>query len=384
MVEFGLKLQDNKVQEWSNKYIDYEKLKQLLKIAKKARKAIDSLKDQNQDTATDIRNHENKEGDSGHFISYDQTSESDDKVEIGKMPGDSLRFNQEFQSTDTMEQEAVPLMYEDKSGQNLQQCENYSSSGSLKRVHSDGSFNLFVRMGSVGTYFQAPFQRSYSLRFNELSKAEDLAVKIFSDCIHEEFKKVNVFYNEEIDDITERLKLLKEDYAQSKLAQSTSPKLKKLKKRKSDVEHDYSRDNMEYDEDSDDETEGILGENIREYESIQRSLVDLHRRVKLLSNFSIMNVTGFIKIIKKFRKTFSSRTEDFRPLLNDKTGYGNGSVTTEKAVEMEKLFSDWFCQGNIIEARAKMLTKKGDGLEMDWSQLRLGYRLGMCSILTLW
>jgi len=53
-------------------------------------------------------------------------------------------------------------------------------------------------------------------------------------------------------------------------------------------------------------------------------------------------------------------------------------------VYKERLFSDWFCQGNLTEARAKMLAKKGDGLEMDWSQLRLGYRLGMCSILTLW
>jgi hypothetical protein len=31
-----------------------------------------------------------------------------------------------------------------------------------------------------------------------------------------------------------------------------------------------------------------------------------------------------------------------------------------------------------------MLTKRNDGLEMDWSQLRLGYRMGMCSILGLW
>lgn len=36
MVEFGLKLEDNKVAEWSNKYIDYEKLKSILKRAKAA------------------------------------------------------------------------------------------------------------------------------------------------------------------------------------------------------------------------------------------------------------------------------------------------------------------------------------------------------------
>ena len=31
-----------------------------------------------------------------------------------------------------------------------------------------------------------------------------------------------------------------------------------------------------------------------------------------------------------------------------------------------------------------MLTKRGDGLLTDWSQLRLGYRMGMVSILALW
>ena len=31
-----------------------------------------------------------------------------------------------------------------------------------------------------------------------------------------------------------------------------------------------------------------------------------------------------------------------------------------------------------------MLEKQGDGLEMDWSQLQLGYRMGMCAVLALW
>lgn len=50
----------------------------------------------------------------------------------------------------------------------------------------------------------------------------------------------------------------------------------------------------------------------------------------------------------------------------------------------EKIYSKWFCDGDLREAQAQMLTKKGDGLMMDWTQLRLGYRLGMCSILAMW
>jgi len=44
MVEFGLKLEDNKVEQWSNKYIDYEKLKSILKKAKAASNHVEELK----------------------------------------------------------------------------------------------------------------------------------------------------------------------------------------------------------------------------------------------------------------------------------------------------------------------------------------------------
>ena len=43
MVEFGLKLEDNKVSEWSDKYIDYEALKKILKKASASVKKKDEL-----------------------------------------------------------------------------------------------------------------------------------------------------------------------------------------------------------------------------------------------------------------------------------------------------------------------------------------------------
>ena len=50
----------------------------------------------------------------------------------------------------------------------------------------------------------------------------------------------------------------------------------------------------------------------------------------------------------------------------------------------EKMYSNWFCDGDVLEAQAQMLSKRGDALLMDWTQLRLGYRLGMCTILAMW
>ena len=59
--------------------------------------------------------------------------------------------------------------------------------------------------------------------------------------------------------------------------------------------------------------------------------------------------------------------------------------TVEQLIDrMERLYANWFCDRNLNEARAQMLPKKGDSLQMDWSQLRLGYRMGMCSVLGLW
>lgn len=43
MVEFGLKLEDNKVSEWADKYIDYERLKEILKKAQAAIKKKDEM-----------------------------------------------------------------------------------------------------------------------------------------------------------------------------------------------------------------------------------------------------------------------------------------------------------------------------------------------------
>lgn len=39
----------------------------------------------------------------------------------------------------------------------------------------------------------------------------------------------------------------------------------------------------------------------------------------------------------------------------------------------ERIYADWFCNGNVTDARAHMLPKKGDVLQMDWSQLRYSF-----------
>jgi hypothetical protein len=123
----------------------------------------------------------------------------------------------------------------------------------------------------------------------------------------------------------------------------------------------------------------------REIESIRRALIDSYRTSKLLNNFAIMNYTGFVKIVKKYDKTFpKERRGRYEKDIAPSNICDEGLSVEALSTRMEVLYAHWFCEKNINEARAQMMIKKSDGLEMDWSQLRLGYRMGMCSILALW
>ena len=119
-----------------------------------------------------------------------------------------------------------------------------------------------------------------------------------------------------------------------------------------------------------------------EADSIKRELTDLYRRAKLLSNFSIMNYTGFVKVVKKHDKNLPDDKKKFKKLFEG-ASFQYGTDAEQLCTRMEKIYAAWF-GGNHREAAAQMLPKKGDGLDMDWSQLRLGFRLGMCNILLMW
>jgi SPX domain len=122
----------------------------------------------------------------------------------------------------------------------------------------------------------------------------------------------------------------------------------------------------------------------REIESIQRALIDQYRTAKLLLNFALMNYTGFVKIVKKHDKTLPDRKGRYKKIITAESICNEGKAVEALGDRMEVLYANWFCDRDISEARAQMLPKRGDGLEMDWSQLRLGYRMGMCSVLALW
>lgn len=82
MVEFGLKLEDNKVADWADKYLDYEKLKEILKKAKNAMKKRDDLMKRKPDLAAEIEK-AFKEGASRAFTSPPPSYGNLDSLSLG-------------------------------------------------------------------------------------------------------------------------------------------------------------------------------------------------------------------------------------------------------------------------------------------------------------
>jgi hypothetical protein len=109
---------------------------------------------------------------------------------------------------------------------------------------------------------------------------------------------------------------------------------------------------------------------IAEADSIQRALVDQYRTAKLLHNFAIMNYTGFVKIVKKHDKTLPHRKGHFKSAVHASNICNEGKAVETLASRLERTYANWFCEGNLREAYAQLLPKRGDGLETDWSQLR--------------
>jgi hypothetical protein len=137
------------------------------------------------------------------------------------------------------------------------------------------------------------------------------------------------------------------------------------------------------DEDFEDDPD-LDHKDVAKAESTRRSLVDQYRVAKLLQNYAMMNVTGFVKIIKKFDKTVPSEKGRFKRALESQHMLNDAKAVETLSNKYEKYYANWFCNGDMREAKAQMLVKRGDGLDMDWSQLQLGYRMGMCAILALW
>lgn len=276
-------------------------------------------------------------------------------------------------------------------------------SGTMKRTFSEALFSNLFKVGDAG---------SISKKYSEMGIEYVNLHKEFVDALNTELEKVNSFYLQELQDINDRFVYLDQSVTDAARAVSSSihsgeenwsygkasaesnalgssimdwTGVRSKKKHNSSRRMKVARVLGLVDAASESENEGDDDEDVdyKKADSIKRSVVDLYRNLKLLSNYSVLNYTGFIKIIKKHDKILPEFKDRLKHVL-DGCEFKQGNEIEDLNDRMEKIYADWFCFGDLREARSKMLPKQGDILQMDWTQLRLGYRLGMAAVLTVW
>lgn len=315
MVEFGLKLEDNKVDQWADRYIDYEKLKAVLKRAKiSAEQRDDLIKRMPPGAAAEvIQERLDRSATASHRVDSPPTS-----VPLKMEP---MEVSQSSASL-TGATDSTPLLGEPKP--------------SMKRMNSWGSFSEFS-MGDavkkVTSYLGLADDRALLLQaYDNADEKLNLFRETYeqevssSSCIlplrlilhHPNFShniiqvnKVKDFYQKKTNEISERMEVLVESVDTSGL--NLNKQRQKQQKRMSVMESmtqrfetmmqgmQSSSERSDFLESLDDEEDPgrkkIVGdlekkkekeEMVRKSDSIKRAITDIYRTAKLLHNYSIM------------------------------------------------------------------------------------------------
>lgn len=422
MVEFGLKLEDNKVSEWGEHYMDYEALKKILKKAKKAQKKYEETSEENPKEAKEVT-------EAYHSGAYDQMEHVRSTQDLSKVnSAQNLGAVASEESNKEVEADADEEIGEvtERSVLLKHQDSGVSSTFRIASAISKAATNMLSSTGNT-------FERNVRKNLEEI----DYQVSTFDNLFYKEMKKVVSFYYTQVQELESRLEFVVEsvlrDQSMGKVSSDVgnserggmivSPFPSHRSRRSSSMREklegiiaqltesgrslEHKNENTNNNKAAFDEKARrrastirmpITGATDEDYEdhpdwddkaiakadSIRRSLVDQYRVSKLLQNYAMMNVTGFVKIVKKFDKTVPSESGRFERALESQLMLNDAKAVETLSNKYEKYYASWFCNGDMREAKAQMLVKRGDGLDMDWSQLQLGYRMGMCAILAVW
>jgi hypothetical protein len=454
MVEFGLKLEDNKLAEWREHYIDYEKLKSILKKCAASVTRYRDLEARQPARAAEIKiawstGMPTPQPSTDNLQLLRRGKEAEEAAAAGELTESLLELPQKLNSI----QESGSSRSEAKASASPREqtwlspasSDDYGSSRfpddsehpSSQPPAKPNAVPFLERVGSGMTEFFNK-EKIYERRMrDELTEIAKLS-KEFETTLLLNLERVNAFYNDQLNECEQRLALLKESVAASARNNKWAGSIPPPPENSANDEESYDDDKEEYlntpllvttrkrnplskvdvlahaiarslggmdkakknqrrltelspgfalddDEDAVIAMDADTVRRIKEAQSIQRALVDEYRRSKLLHNFAIMNYTGFVKIVKKHEKTLKEEKSKYKQAIRPENICNEGGKSVERfSSNVERLYANWFCDRNVNEAQAQLLPKKGDGLQMDWSQLRLGYRMGMCSILGLW
>ena len=202
MVEFGLKLENNKVDEWRGNYIDYEKLKGLIKKAAKASKFRKDLEKRHPEDAALVKAEYEADVAKREVRSTSASSSALSEISLNKViflpPTNELPEDSIGEKEGLLNPEDVPLDLEQRSeetkqllskgnGKSNPTCEYGSQDDSIRPIPRVVSDNSLAQMISGVTGI---FQRtSYNSKLMEALKMEDIWVQSFAQCIYEEVRK---------------------------------------------------------------------------------------------------------------------------------------------------------------------------------------------------
>ncbi len=428
MVEFGLKLEDNKVSEWSEHYIDYEGLKKILKKVKKAQKKYQEICDEHPKEAEAVTKAYRAEA-------YEDLA----SIHEGVSPTRPTKAS-------TIENlDAIPLAEKLQVDEDEETGTISERSALLK--HPEGSSSsrstgIVGALSKVATTMMSSQSLAHAYERKVRKSLEEIDAQVAAFDVHFYKQKIKVisFYYRQLQDVQGGFEFIVEgvlrdqgvgntipaetdedsDHGSKKISPFPSHRKRqssmgekfedlimsltdsvrsishsenngrhhnRLARRQSSILmgrilKGYNKISLANDEDDDDPDWDQ--EDLVKAEKIRRNFIDQYRVAKLLKNYAMMNLTGFVKIIKKFDKTIPLEKGRFKKALDNQCMLNDAKAVDVLCGKYEKYYSEWFCNGDTREAKAQMLAKRGDGLDMDWSQLQLGHRMGMCAILAVW
>jgi SPX domain protein involved in polyphosphate accumulation len=302
MVQFGDKLQENKVEKWDEFYVDYNKMKKAIKKLTKDQAKID-------------------------------------------------RLEEELASLRTKRKAAVSKVYSinsDTIGDSPLQSEIH---------HPNESTALLV--DTIAPEFEAVFKA-------ELQKVED-------------------FYNEKVAEFEEQFQLLTSQTSEA-LGSDISAKIASMKDATQETGVSIStrirRPSVTRLLPVESKQDGSQLNNDT-MESLKRAAVSLHRDMQLLRNFSILNYTACVKILKKYDKSLRCNIgKDSIAPVHDTNCYQFYTATGLMVLtqDVEDFFAAIFCRNNKVVAQTTlMMRKKEEHDTIKCGDVDLGVRLGSLS-----
>jgi len=511
MVDFQLKLQDNKVAEWSDRYMNYGALKKILKKATIAEmKYIDLclINPARAEQTTKIWNknksHVGEGGESFHFTLNDKKKMNNEvnasHANIGyDLFGDNRTEEDDDDDYSLDTRSSLRTIYSQDDLANVATEE----STLLSRSKSVSRFSVRNALGNISGLFSIEVEGAYDRKLENALQDRNDQIAAFDTLFHNEQKSVKSFYYDTLDDLEEKFEFMRESVARAfgiDLCTSTdgenfarddcvmspgdrhcaSPFITQRKHHRKTLSVDavmggllqhivgedtttrtrtigvrgdnrrkttkkithnnttpHIRNNKQWRsntgeiakqkshrrrvtnvqlgdllQDDDDDEEELHFQSVRntnnnskqkdyyvedttndpeleekrtaDAEMIKRFLILQYRTAKYLQNYAMLNIIGFVKITKKFDKNIPSCAGKYKSSLKARNMMDDAEDVEALIKKYEIYHANWFCEGDVRAAKVQMLSKQGDGLEMDWSQLQLGYRMGVCAVLAVW